>query len=193
MSFLRHAGIYRSDGAEGKTRGEAPPPVGRPPAPVQERDGRNCAFCSSSAMSSRAGYSLAGCSPAEPASASPTGSSMRWSITAGNQLPANGNLSLISVSQHRGSVQACPRIIPPDFPVPQLIASEPRSAPPPGAPKSLCEAGTKGWPMICHLTIFNPLDSRAWSRGWQVICHPLRKTGMSGQLTNSKYVLDWAA
>ena len=108
MSFLRHAGIYRSDGDYMKTRGGAPPPVGRPPALVQERDGRNNAFCSSSAMSSRAGYSLASCSPAEPASASPTGSSMRWSITTGNELPANGNLSLISVSQQRGSVQAVP-------------------------------------------------------------------------------------
>ena len=103
MSFVRHAGIYRSDVEQ--TRGGAPPPVGRPPAPVQERDGRNSAFCSSSAMSSRVGYSLAGCSPAEPASASPTGSSMRWGIRAGNGLPANGNLSLISVPQLRGSVQ----------------------------------------------------------------------------------------
>jgi hypothetical protein len=107
MSFLRHAGIYRSD-VDGETWGGAPPPVGRPPAPVLQRDGRNCAFCSSSAMSSRAGYSLAGCSPAEPASASPTGSSMRWSPSAGNESAANGNLSLISVSQHRGSVQKCP-------------------------------------------------------------------------------------
>lgn len=104
MSFLRHAEIYRSDVGR-ETWGGAPPPVGRPPAPVQERDGRSYAFCSSSAMSSRAGYSLAGCSPAEPASASPTGSSMRWGIPAGNDLPANGNLSLISVPQHRGSVQ----------------------------------------------------------------------------------------
>lgn len=73
-------------------------------APVKERDGR-CAPCSSSAMSSRAGYSLAGCSPAEPASASPTAASMRWGPTAGNELSANGNLSLVSVSQPRGSLQ----------------------------------------------------------------------------------------
>jgi len=117
MSFLRHAGIYRSDGDYMKTRGGAPPPVGRPPALVQERDGRNNAFCSSSAMSSRAGYSLASCSPAEPASASPTGSSMRWSITTGNELPANGNLSLISVSQQRGSVQPVPETPVPETPV----------------------------------------------------------------------------
>ena len=106
MSFLRHAGIYRSDVVHKTitTWGGAPPPAGRPPAPVQGRDGRNYAPCSSSAMSSRAGYSLAGCSPAEPASASPTGSSMGWGITASNELSANGNLSLISVSQPRGSL-----------------------------------------------------------------------------------------
>ena len=107
MSFLRHAGIYRSDVVHKTitTWGGAPPPEGRPPAPFQGRDGRNYAPCSSSAMSSRAGYSLAGCSPAEPASASPTAPSMGWGITAGNELSANGNLSLVSVSQPRGSLQ----------------------------------------------------------------------------------------
>jgi len=106
MSFLRHAGIYRSDVVHKTitTWGGVPPPAGRPPAPVQGRDGRNYAPCSSSAMSSRAGYSLAGCSPAEPASASPTASSMGWGITAGNESSANGNLSLVSVSQPRGSL-----------------------------------------------------------------------------------------
>ena len=108
MSFPRHAGIYRSDVVHKTltTWGGAPPPVGRPPAPVPERDGRNNASCSSSAMSSRAGYSLAGCSPAEPASASPPASSMRWGMTAANELSANGNLSLVSVSQPRGSLQS---------------------------------------------------------------------------------------
>jgi hypothetical protein len=108
MSFLRHAGIYRSDVVNQalKTWSGAPPPVGRPPAPVKGRDGRNYAPCSSSAMSSRAGYSLAGCSPAEPASASPAASSMRWGMTAANELSANGNLSLVSVSQPRGSLHA---------------------------------------------------------------------------------------
>ena len=107
MSFLRHAGIYRSDVVHKTvtTWGGAPPPDGRPPAPVKGRDGRNYAPCSSSAMSSRAGYSLAGCSPAEPASASPTAPSMGWGIAAGNELSANGNLSLVSVSQPRGSLQ----------------------------------------------------------------------------------------
>src|SRR5437016_4828062 len=107
MSFLRHAGIYRSDVVHKTltTWGGVPPPDGRPPAPVKGRDGRNYAPCSSSAMSSRAGYSLAGCSPAEPASASPTAPSMGWGMPAGNDLSANGNLSLISVSQPRGSLQ----------------------------------------------------------------------------------------
>jgi hypothetical protein len=52
--FLRHDGIYRSDVVvkTPKTRGWAPPPAGRPRAPVQGRYGRNYAPCSSSAMSS---------------------------------------------------------------------------------------------------------------------------------------------
>jgi hypothetical protein len=106
MSFLRHAGIYRSDVAwhnlESWGRGTAS--RWSAPGPAKRRDG-TAAPCSSSAMSSRAGYSLAGCSPAEPASASPTDLSMRWGMSAGNYLSANGNLSLVSVSQHKGAVQ----------------------------------------------------------------------------------------
>src|ERR1035441_4730549 len=105
MSFLRHAGIYRSDVAwhnlESWGRGTAS--RWSAPGPAKRRDG-TAAPCSSSAMSSRAGYSLAGCSPAEPASASPTDLSMRWGMSAGNYLSANGNLSLVSVSQRRGAV-----------------------------------------------------------------------------------------
>ncbi len=54
MRFFRHHGIYRSDVVNKtiKTWGGVPPPVGRPRAPVQGRDGRNCAPFSSSAMSS---------------------------------------------------------------------------------------------------------------------------------------------
>jgi len=107
MSFLRHAEIYRSDivckSFESWGRGTAS--RWSAPGPAKGRDGRT-APCSSSAMSFRAGYSLAGCSPAEPASASPTALSMRWGMSAGNDLSANGNLSLVSVSQHRGAVQA---------------------------------------------------------------------------------------
>ena len=106
MSFLRHAEIYRSDivckSFESWGRGTAS--RWSAPGPAKGRDGRT-APCSSSAMSFRAGYSLAGCSPAEPASASPTALSMRWGMSAGNDLSANGNLSLVSVSQHRGAVQ----------------------------------------------------------------------------------------
>jgi hypothetical protein len=107
MSFLRHAEIYRSDmvckSFESWGRGTAS--RWSAPGPAKGRDGRT-APCSSSAMSFRAGYSLAGCSPAEPASASPTALSMRWGMSAGNDLSANGNLSLVSVSQHKGAVQA---------------------------------------------------------------------------------------
>ena len=51
--FLRHRGIYRSDGVTRivKSRGGMPPPVGRPRSPAKGRDGRS-APCSSSAMSS---------------------------------------------------------------------------------------------------------------------------------------------
>src|ERR1022692_4789554 len=114
MSFLRHAGIYRSDVAwhnlESWGRGTAS--RWSAPGPAKRRDG-TAAPCSSSAMSFRAGYSSAGCSPAEPASASPTGPSMHWGIAAGNYWSANGNLSLISVSQRRGAVQGVPDIIVP--------------------------------------------------------------------------------
>ena len=106
MSFLRHAEIYRSDMVcktfESWGRGTAS--RWSAPGPAKRRDGRT-APCSSSAMSFRAGYSLAGCSPAEPASASPTALSMRWGMSAGNYMSANGNLSLVSVSQHKGAVQ----------------------------------------------------------------------------------------
>ena len=106
MSFSRHEEIYRSDGAaEGRGRNAAsrwPAPGPRPRArrkaraPLIVRD------------EFPVGYSSAGCSPAEPASASPTAPSMRWADSAGNQIPANGNLSLVSVSQRRGSLQSVP-------------------------------------------------------------------------------------
>jgi len=104
MSFLRHGEIYRSDESYS----------GR---------GRNATHCQSAPRPGRqarrkmraslivhdefpVGYSSAGCSPAEPASASPTAPSMRWADSTGNRMPANGNLSLISVPQQRGSVQS---------------------------------------------------------------------------------------
>ncbi len=111
MSFLRHAEIYRSDvvcktfaslGRGAASRWSAP---GR----AEGRSPRT-APCSSSAMSFRAGYSLAGCSPAEPASASPTALSIHCGLSAGNDLSANGNLSLVSLPQHKGAVHAVPGI-----------------------------------------------------------------------------------
>ena len=106
MSFLRHREIYRSDvsskpvkgwGRSAASRWSASGPSQRTRreerAPLIVRD------------EFPAGYSLAGCSPAEPASASPTTLSMGWGDSAGNCLSANGNLSLIPVSQARGPLQ----------------------------------------------------------------------------------------
>jgi hypothetical protein len=109
MSFLRHAEIYRSD-VVGKTLaslGRAAASRWSAPGPTEGRSPRT-APCSSSAMSFRAGYSLAGCSPAEPASASPTALSIHCGLSAGNGLSANGNLSLISVPQHKRAVHFDP-------------------------------------------------------------------------------------
>jgi len=83
MSFLRHREIYPSDGGQAHLG----------PAPAHRLD------------EFPAGYSLAGCSPAEPASASPAMRSMRYVVPADNDLSANGNLSLISVSHPRGAAQ----------------------------------------------------------------------------------------
>ena len=107
MSFLRHAEIYRSDVVYKtvESLGRAAASRWSAPGPAEGRSPRT-APCSSSAMSFRAGYSLAGCSPAEPASASPTALSIHCGLSAGNDLSANGNLSLVSVPQHRGAVQS---------------------------------------------------------------------------------------
>src|SRR4029077_8838399 len=50
------------------------------------------------AAESRMPRFLGGCSPAEPASASPTALSIHCGLSAGNDLSANGNLSLVSES-----------------------------------------------------------------------------------------------
>ena len=63
------------------------------------------ARCSSSTMSFRTGDCLAGCSLAESASASPTTLCNDYRFSAGNGLSGNGNLSLISVPQHKGAVR----------------------------------------------------------------------------------------
>ncbi len=85
MSFLRHAKIYRSDSEAGERNRVRP-------------SDRRC-------DESSTGDSLAGCSPAEPASASPVADSLTQVPTAVNCFSANGKVSLIFVSQHKGAVQ----------------------------------------------------------------------------------------
>lgn len=150
MSFLRHAEIYRSDVVYKtvESLGRAAASRWSAPGPAEGRSPRT-APCSSSAMSFRAGYSLAGCSPAEPASASPTALSIHRGLSAGNDLSANGNLSLVSVPQHRGAVHTVPNPTPPHrptptswtvLPVPALhpaSRSEDSSAPEQPVPRSL--------------------------------------------------------
>ncbi len=103
MSFLRHGEIYRSDvvsntwGPGAASRWSAPEPSQR-----TRRKERALLIVRDEFP---VGYSLASCSPAELASASPTALSMRWGMTAGNCQSANGNLSLVSVSQAWGSLQ----------------------------------------------------------------------------------------
>ena len=86
MSLLRHREIYRNAGklAGGLATAPSDPHCDEFPA----------------------SYSLASCSPAELASASPALRSMIGSISVGNDLPANGNPSLVSVSQWRGALQS---------------------------------------------------------------------------------------
>jgi hypothetical protein len=88
MSFLRHREIYRSD-------------VEREPAAATL--GRRCR--AHRPDESPAGYSLAGCSPAEPASASPARLILLRQHPLAKKFPANGNLSRFCLSQVRGSVQ----------------------------------------------------------------------------------------
>src|SRR5580658_8019427 len=90
-SFLRHEEIYRSDVRVGQklgaaTRVTAPVLIGCDEFPV--------------------GYSLAGCPPAEPASASPTGDDSQQSTLPYNDFSANGNYPLNFVSQSKGALQS---------------------------------------------------------------------------------------
>ena len=134
MSFLRHGKIYRSDeifsDEKGRGRGTASRWSAPEPGQKTRRKERVWLIVRDEFP---AGYSLAGCSPAEPASASPTALSMHWGRGAGNCLPANGNLSLVSVSQARGavhravngnvsSVPVFPPGFPPVFPPPRAIS-----------------------------------------------------------------------
>src|ERR1017187_6508122 len=129
MSFLRHREIYRSDmvsktiitwGPGAASRWSAPAPSlktrrkGRAPLIVRDEF--------------PVGYSLASCSPAELASASPTDLSMRWGMSAGNCLSANGNLSLVSVSQARGALHPVLFPVPVLFPSPDTVRYAPFSS-----------------------------------------------------------------
>ena len=89
MSFLRHEEIYRSDVRPGyswerQLAVAAPALIGRDEFPV--------------------GYSLAGCPPAEPASASPTGDDSQQSTLPYNDFSANGNYPLNFLSQSKGAL-----------------------------------------------------------------------------------------
>ena len=111
MSFLRHREIYRSDMVSKTIITWGPGAASRWSAPVPSlrtrRKGRAPLIVRDEFP---VGYSLASCSPAELASASPTDLSMRWGMSAGNCLSANGNLSLVSVSQARGALHSRPRL-----------------------------------------------------------------------------------
>jgi len=91
MSFSRHEEIYRSDGRERGGRAAAP--------------GHRC-------DEFPAGYSLAGCSPAEPASAWPAGLSIAEPIWCDNQIAANRDVSLFPASQTWGPLQTVPTYCP---------------------------------------------------------------------------------
>ena len=101
MSFLRHEEIYRSDVRLGYSWERqlvvaAPALIGCDEFPV--------------------GYSLAGCPPAEPASASPTGDDSQQSTLPYNDFSANGNYPLNFVSQSKGALQRPPLLLYPPFP-----------------------------------------------------------------------------
>jgi len=93
MGFLRHEEIYRSDVRPGY-RWErqlvvaAPALIGCDESPV--------------------GYSLAGCPPAEPTSASPTGDDSQQSTLPYNDFSANGNYPLNFLSQSKGALHTLP-------------------------------------------------------------------------------------
>ena len=82
MSFPRHREIYHPDGGPGRD--------GRTAAPAHRGD------------EFPTDYSLAGCAPAEPASASPVVDRIGGPRQRDNQFSANGELSLLILSQHGG-------------------------------------------------------------------------------------------
>src|ERR1700734_4106391 len=90
MSFPRHTKIYQSDEPEG----------GRTNGSTSLGDHRS--------DESSAGYSFVGCSPAEPASASPTATSLSQHPAAVHCSAAKRNLSPFLLSHLRGPLQCSP-------------------------------------------------------------------------------------
>jgi hypothetical protein len=88
VSFLRHVKIYRSD-------------LFRWELDTKYNSRPDHRFDESST-----GYSLTGCAPAEPASASPVLDSFSLYIATVRQTAANGNLSLFSLSHQKGALQS---------------------------------------------------------------------------------------
>ncbi len=87
MSFVRHREIFRSD-------------LSRRELDIECNSRTDHRFDESST-----GYSLMGCAPAEPLSASPVVPSFSLNNATVHQTAANGNLSLISLSQRKGALQ----------------------------------------------------------------------------------------
>ena len=117
MSFERHRQIYQSDG----------PWAGRETSPALEKPGATLAAAPGAHRLDEfaAGYSLAGCSPAEPASASPARTSVRRYSEEGKRFAVNRNLSRFRLSHAWGSLQSRPRLIVP-IDAPQLARPSPR-------------------------------------------------------------------
>ena len=98
MSFLRHGEIYPYDG--GCLR--------KPNLTEQGRGSTQATAPFHRGDEFPTGYSLAGCAPAEPASASPVNGSIGGPVERDNRLAVNGNLSRLSVSQGGGPLQNAP-------------------------------------------------------------------------------------
>jgi hypothetical protein len=90
MSFFRHEEIYRSDVS--------------PAYSWEERQLNLAASVLIGCDEFPVGYSLAGCPPAEPASALPTGNDSKQSTLPYNHFSAYGNYPLNFVSQSKGAL-----------------------------------------------------------------------------------------
>ena len=93
MSFLRHGQVYQPERIPAGPARRRPSFSTPPPRAGIRLD------------EPADGYSLVGCSPAEPASASPSGSIIGHNPLAVNTLRAIPQLSLFFLCQRRGAVQ----------------------------------------------------------------------------------------